>query len=74
MVCLWRGATRVLDAINLVRFPVEVITCRYSTAPYAIFEASQNPCNSYASTHWRIPSRKYKISGNTGNQEIPFAK
>ena len=59
MVCLWRGANQVLDAMNLVRFPVDIIICRYTTAPYALFEASQNPCKVYASTLWRIPSRKY---------------
>ena len=50
MVCLRRGATQVLDAMTFVRFPVEVIICRYTTAPYALFEALQNLCNLYAST------------------------
>ena len=39
-----RGATRVLDERMFTRVPESVSTLRYTTAAYAAFEASQNPC------------------------------
>ena len=53
----WTGATRVLETTNYTDQPMSVWRTRYTTAAYALVDASQNPNNSYDFTSRLIPWR-----------------